>query len=328
MLEGAQELGDLKPSNAAWGTYAFSSPTTYLDDTYGNRACMFIDDNHAEYVEGKCSFGAQSNFWLRHRAYRQSSPTNGYDLVIFYDSAMNPLFKVRAFNNVTDILSYNGSSWDVLATASTRVFNSGLGFFDVNINIAVNGHFKVYKDDTITELDYEGDLSAFANIEYFRIYSAGSSNKSFSEVIWGDESTLAHRYISQPANAEGNYTAGSGDHTAVDETTIDTNDSVTFANANDRQSFTHAAFGSLPAGIVKSVCVNAYVANAAGGPQNIKGFLRKGGNDYDQATAYADIGLGFDVYRSVWHTDPATASPWVTNDAISVSVEFGHKAEA
>lgn len=327
MLEAAHELGECR-AVGPWSAYTFAGGTWH-DETYGNRNTPFIDNNSGDYLEVTYSTGPHGECWHRHRRYMQSAPTNGTTLVLLLNASDAAVARVFQNANKIRLEVFNGSSWVLLSEAATDfIVPSSLSFIDVHFNNDVSGEFTLYIDDALSECTYTGDLSAYDPIAKVRTYTASTNDVSIGEQIFGDESTIAHRYVCVPATGNGNYTAATGDYLDVDEDGIDTATNVTFATAGDRETFTHSAMSSLPSGAIKTVQVTGYVANAATGPQNVKASLRIGTTDYDQAAAYAGIGTGYTVYRARWDQNPSTVAAWVQADAVNVAMEFGYKAEA
>lgn len=271
-------------------------------------------------------------FWLRYYVAGGdvSVINSSAQMVNIYDDLGTAVFRLRGTANSQIIIDYwDGVAYQTLGTYfATEVFG---GFGDVKIVLGASGNISFY-DNNNQILSVNLDLSHISAIENiaFRTNVANANASHFSEIIWGDESTIEHRIAVGVPTSDGFYTDGVGGYSNVDDLNEDAL-TVSLSNANERNSFKHSAITAPPVDfVVKTVQVDTQLRNdgGVGGPQNAKAFLRINSVDYDQTTAYANIDAGYTYYKAKWDTNPSTSLAWLMTDALDVLKEFGIKAEA
>lgn len=296
--------------------------------TYGIRAAVQVGGLITDYISAGTGLGSFATFWDRFRVWTTGSSTSGRTLKEYRNSSGTAVFRLQF--TATDVLQaqyWNGSAW-VNIGATYTVPQSLLYVADLKIVCGGSGSFEFYVGEVL-QLSGSASMTSVTNIDEWRGYSTNSNAVNaavFSEMIWGDEPTVGHRFCLGPPTGNGTHTAGSGAFGDVDEAVTNDGDSSTLAAAADAETYTHGAM-TLPSGTVKAVMVNMRVKNAATGAQNVKARLRIGSTDYDQGSSYAGIGVGYTGYRARWATNPA-GGDWTPTTAGQTSNEFGALAVA
>jgi hypothetical protein len=306
-----------------------------FQNSYGIRQGSYVNSfTSTDWLGVPSGLGSFTTFW--HRAFIfHGTLLSGRTLFQYINSSATPVFRLQlTSNNVLQAQYWNGSAWtNIGSTYATTA--STLCKLDLKIVCGASGSFELYYT---TNMAVEGSLvlsgsasmTAVNNIDGIKTYSNNSSLAAslarHSEWIWGDETTVGHRYAWAPPTGDGTDTAGSGSYTDVDEAVTSDADTSTLSANGDAETYTHGTL-TAPAGAVKAVQVEARVRNQATGAQNVKARLRVGGTAYNQASNYASIGTSYTGYRARWDTNPATAATWVNATAIGTGIEFGLLAQ-
>lgn len=324
-LYAATELAELISSagNAVEGTTAST-----FSSTYGIRTATRPGTGSTDYITAGTGLGSFTTFWDRFTFYAASAITSGRTLRQYHNSSGTAVFRIQATSADTLQAQYwNGSAWTNIGTTFSTAITSTLRVFDIKIICGGSGSFEWYVGGSLYTSG-SASMTSVTNIDEWRGYStnAGTGEAYFSENIWGDESTIGHRYCIAPPTGDGTYTAGSGAFGDVDEAITNDADFSTLSANGDAETYTHGAM-TLPSGTVKAVQVSARVKNAATGAQNVKARLRLSSTNYDQASNYAGIGAGFTAYRARWGVDPSTSATWTQAAAKATGNEFGLLAQ-
>lgn len=241
-----------------------------------------------------------------------------------YNSALTEVFRLIGTASATFKAQYwNGSAW--VDIGSTYVITYGIRYtFDLNLVRGSSGSFALYVNGSGTPvLSGSADLSSITNFAKAR-FSGGTIY--YSQVIVSDQSTIGHRYYSKPPTGNGANTSWTGAFGDVDETTLSTTDFIESTVSGDVETFTGAAL-SIPTGVVKAVVVSTQSKNAASGPQNIQGCIRKGGTNYFSSNI-SGIGISYTPILAIFENDPSTSSSWTLSDASAATLEFGVRSQA
>lgn len=306
-------------------------------NSYGIRAASYINSTTSTEWLGVSSLGSFTSFWHRGFFYPVSDTfglASSRTLFEYANSSGTPVFRFQLTSTAVIQAQYwNGSSW--VNIGSTYTLAIALYKFDFKLVCGASGSFEFsitnnMAIDPPVVLSGSASMGSVTNIDRISSYSTTSSTPSSSAVrhsewIWGDESTVGHRYAFAAPTGNGTDTAGSGAFGDVDEAVTNDVDLSTLAANGDAETYTHGTM-TLPAGTVKAVVVESRVRNVAGGAQNVKARLRIGGTAYDQASNYSGISGSFTGYRARWATNPAGGS-WTQTTAGQTSNEFGLLAQ-
>lgn len=324
------ELGSITHS----GNAVEETTAGRFQNSYGIRAAAFVNSlTSTEWLGTEAGLGSFTTFWHRGFFYC-GSMASARTLFEYSNASTTPVFRLQTTS--TDVIQaqyWNGSAWVNIGSTWAHTFNT-LYKFDCKIICGASGSFEWYVTsnmsvDPTLALSGSASMVSVTDIDRIKTYATHASstagNPRNSEWIWGDESTIGHRYAFAAPTGNGTYTAGSGAFTDVDEAVTSDADLSTLAANGDAETYTHSAM-TLPAGAVKAVQIETRLRNVAGGAQNVKARIRVGGVDYDQASNYAGIGTSFSNYRARWATNPAGGS-WTSTTAGQVGNEFGLLAQ-
>lgn len=321
---------ELDAINAVGTGIAEVTTSGRYDSSYGIRCYISMGTLATNYLTAGTGLGSFTTFNLRFGLWTGTAGniTSGIDMVRLFNSSGTEVFRIRTTGTNTWQMQYwNGSSFtNIGATFSTAP--TFLYLYDLKIVCGGSGSVELYSNGTGPAIATgSASMTSVTNIDEFRLCNPNTvSPFGFSEIIWGDESTIGQRYCPSPPTGNGFYTAGSGAFGDVDEAVTNDSDLSTLAANGDAETYTHSAM-TLPSGTVKAVQVTARVKNGGSGPQNVKARLRKSSTDYDQGANYAGIGAAYTAYRARWATDPATGAAWTQANAAATAQEFGLVAQ-
>lgn len=305
-----------------------------IDTTYGIRATSYVSSSAAtdwlgvENLDGGPFSGAE--FW--HRGFFRSVGVPTAKTWYEYRSGGIGVFRLQTTaSNVAQFQYWDGDSWENVGDSFALSSNTNYKF---DLRILPGTGFEFYLGTNMSiepSLIMSGSASMplVDDIDGIRNYNtSGNTNQSArqQEWIWGDEPTVGHRYAWKAPNGNGTHTAGSGAFGDVDEAITTDTDVSTLAANGDAETYTHAAMGLPSVGTVKRVQLEARVRKVAGGAQNVKGRIRVGGVDYDQASNFAGIDAVYKPYVPQWATNPA-GGDWTLTTAGQTSNEFGLLAQ-
>lgn len=296
-----------------------------FDSTYGIRLALSAGNSASDYISSGTGLGSFTTYWHRFWFYRNNALTTGRAFLQLLNSSGTPVFQLLTGASSTIQAQYwNGSAW--VNIGSTYTVPSALSTFDLKLICGASGSFELYRNEVLV-LSGAASMGSVNNVDEWRHYAPTNFlvQDVFSEIIWGDEPTLGHRYAIRPPTGNGSDTAGSGTFTDVDEAITNDGDTSALASNGDAETYTHSAM-TLPSGTVKAVQIESRVKNASSGAQNVKGRLRIGGTAYDQASNFSGIGLTYNGYRARWASNPAGGA-WTQASASDVGNEFGLVAQ-
>jgi hypothetical protein len=310
-----------------------TTTSSRFNSAYGIRAAAFANSGVVTDWIGvnKLDGGPYvGDFW--HRGFMATVGVNsGRTLLEYCDDAGVPVFRLQQTATTTLQAQYwDGGAWvDIGATyvlATNTLFK-----YDLKIVTGASFDFAITSNMGIepsSVLAGAASMPLVTNIDRIRAYMNGNSGQmtAHSEWLWGDEPTVGHRYAWRPPSGDGTHTAGSGTFADVDEAVTSDLDVSTLAANGDAETYVHAAMTLPTVGTAKAVQLEARVRRVVGGAQNVKGRLRVGGVDYDQASNFAGIDSAYAPYVPQWATNPAGGN-WTLTTAGQVSNEFGLLAQ-
>jgi len=302
------------------------------DPTYGIRAAVYANSgDSADWIGVNELDGAPFNSTFWHRGFwRTTGVSSGRTLQEYCDDTDTPVFRLQQTSaNVIQAQYWDGDSWENVGSTYGLASNT---LFKYDLKIVCGASFILYVTTNMSlepeeVLSGSASMTEVANISRIRGYMNGNSGQMtrHSEWLWGDEQTIGHRISRATPTGDGTHTDGSGGFGDVDEDVTNDGDASTLAANGDSETYTHDAM-TLPTGDVKAVFLEARVRMVAGGAENVKGRIRIGGTDYDQASNFAGIGETYGPYRPRWATNPAGGG-WTQATASQVSNEFGLLAQ-
>lgn len=264
--------------------------------------------------------------------YNSNSSTfrNGVALLELLDNSEVPVLRLFSTSTTTAVLQYYNGSWN---TVGTGVWTLALDFTTAAIKSLViewectaDGALGLYLNGVQVER-VTGDFSALSSIASAKMYRMTSSNSDyFSEWIATLENNISYRYYLKPPNAAGALTAWSGAFGDIDETGISTVDYISSSAADQKITFKAAARTFASPVEVKAVVVSFYARKGSTGPTKIAPMLRISATDYE--TTEQSMGFGYQSFRAIIETNPATGIAWTRSEANDVNVEFGFKSAA
>ncbi len=308
------------------GNSGFNSSVVRCSIRVGNGAI-------AHYVETPVTT-SRTECWTHWDWWVGSSTSNsGSTLITLFNSSGTAVFRLQFTGSLSLQAQYwNGSAWTNIGSTYSISITTRYTF-DLKLICGASGSFALYVNGTGSPvMSGSASMTAVDNIAKRRWNACTSANGAsnnfthLSQVIVSDVSTLGHLYYSKPPTANGANTSWTSDYTAVDEVVLSTADFIESTVAGDVETFTGAAI-SIPTGVVKAVVVSTQSKNAASGPQNIQGCIRKGGTNY-YSSNISGIGISYTPIQAIFETDPSTSTAWTLADAGAASLEFGVRSQA
>lgn len=221
-----------------------------------------------------------------------------------------------------ELSRWNGSAWVVLGTVTdfqmwsmtTLVLSGVPATFDFYIKSGNPGDFRCYINGA-PAISLTGiDLSGVGTIDKFRM-QPWAGTIFFSEVIVATWNTLFSKIVMRFPTGNGTYQEWTnGGFGIVDDLDALSADVAVSPTADQRTTYTHAAFTALAANEVIGGVKVAIAANRdAAGPQNINIMTRIGGT-----TDYHDSNQALNVSQTrlskMWETSPASAVAWTMTE--------------
>jgi hypothetical protein len=140
--------------------------------------------------------------------------------------------------------------------------------------------------------------------------AGGNQDSGVSEIVAtsSDDPRVGMNCATLYYTGDGNDTDWAGTYTDVAELSEDTATVLTSTAAGEESSFLHTDVPALTAGVVvRAVIVSGKWRTAVGAPQNLSGYLRISGTNYDDADdpvqAVAAVAA---LLQFIWHLSPAT----------------------
>ena len=315
------------------GNATETTNSAFFDTTYGIRAAASAGSaDSTQWFGHDLDEGPYSgDFYYRFTLGIFNGMNSGRTLLEFLDNAEIPVFRLQITgSNIIQGQYWNGTAWTNVGGTYTfdghNQFRCDLRISDSSFSFATTSNMALEPSEVLSGSAVMTNVTNLASVKsYSTNGSSGGFGSFLSEIIFGDEPTIGHRYSWKPPTADGTDTAGSGTFADVDETTTSDVDFTTLAANGDAETYVHGTM-TLPAGTVKAVQIESRVRKVAGGAQNVKARLRVGGVTYDQATNFPNIDSNFKPYIAAWPTNPAGGS-WTPTTAGQVSNEFGLLAQ-
>jgi hypothetical protein len=282
------------------------------------------------YAEGMPSASA-TDAWIHFEMESDDfSSSTAVTRLSWYDSSANERIRVKYADSSTNQLTveyWNGSSFTALTAVSVEM--GGIRQ-TIDLHVVCNsgsGTIALYIAGT-ERLTATVNTTSISNLKKFRFTGGTISSLAVeawvSQVIMADESTIGWRLSTRYASGAGATTDWTGSYTEIDEIVYNDGDFINSSVADQVELFTNTG-PSLSGYTVRSVAVSARAKRGASGPQNIRMALRSAGTTYFSGSDIA-LGVAYAPVQTIWETDPATASDFLTS-AIS-TVQFGVKSIA
>lgn len=214
---------------------------------------------------------------------------------------------------------WDGSAWQDRGAVIDAL--GGRVRWDVYFRAGASGEVTVWRNEEQVAT-WSGDTGSLSieRLQFGNPVSFGAQVSVVSQILVSSTSTLRAKVSSRRPDSNGNYTAWTGDVTALDEAVSDFADQIVTNSTSDRESFTCSArsfSGYQPLAV--GVAMTGYRAGPSA--PKLRPFLRKGGVDYDGADVALDFGRSRHI--QLWATDPSTSTAWSAGDAGDAALEFG-----
>lgn len=213
------------------------------------------------------------------------------------------------------VSQWNGSSWSLLATATTNISNGFLGTVDLHIKLGNPGAIVLYVNQ-IPYISITPNLSAIASVDTLRMQGAGLTvTLAFSEVILSNWNTNGSKIVSAPPTGNSAVnTAWTGDYTDVNALSPGAGTYISSATAGQREGFTFAAFPALTAGqSIAGIGIGISGFSDLTSPQHIEMSTRISSTNYDGPSRSLPVALTY--LQMFWNNSPATGIAWTYAEA-------------
>lgn len=274
-----------------------------------------------------------NEYWAHFEINKVNTGTGLSDAVVGYDAANKGLWRLRMSSTNMSFQVWWAGQWRTSSGTVSVALPTGANTIDVHIVGGASGSVYVYVDDLIAinlpTLSYPTtELINMAYVAFASWFdSATESNRThYSEIIIADEDTRGMRVLTKPPTSDGALTTWTGGFADIDEIGVNDADSIVGVTNGDRSTFKADARTYSGALTVKAIALSARASRAASGPANLRHQLRKGGVNYDAATAIA-LGTALIGRASIWALDPSTGLAWTDTAAKDAALEFGFKVE-
>lgn len=216
---------------------------------------------------------------------------------------------------------YNGS---VEATGTTVLSEDTVYWIGIRVQIGVSGAYEVQINGTT---EFSGTCYQFTTS--FKEFVWGAYGNANSESYTLDVDNVVVRtdgfcqeaeVVRMAPDSQGNYTAWTGDYTAIDEVPVSTGDYITTSSDLVKESWGFESCSS--AGVDQDIlAVKLWTWMGRSGTQSAKLFLRISSTDYTHSSygGFASWSQGNLLYTK----NPATGADWTTTvlDSIEGGVE-------
>lgn len=211
---------------------------------------------------------------------------------------------------------WDGATFVVQGAAIPRP--GALNRWDIQLICGVSGAFAIYTGGTLLTSGALAEAD-FNNIAKVRVqYNQGCH---VSQFLCCDTDTRDQRYMQKLADADGNYTDGTGGFADINETILDEGTSITLPDVGDKATFTKPAI-AVPVGYeIAAMCVAAR-GRIGGTPTDAEFLIRSDG--VDSNSSGAGFNGGYEPRGHCLEIDPATAAQF--DEAGFNAAEFGLEA--
>ena len=280
-------------------------------------------------------FTGVTDFWASAYSYSPGNFSAPGELR-FYDttySTSQPVFRIKqqgtyytGWWTYLDFQMWNGSSWTTLVSSVTEA-QTALTKFDFEIvKDASAGAARIYLGESLDAEATSIDTTLVAwtsidQVEWYLPSTSGGDSWVVSALIIADETTIGMKFIQESITADGTNTDFAGAYTDIDETGLDTGDSITSQSTGDISTFTGSLDNVIDSGhdILASVLSINYTA--AGADKEIGAAYYVSATDYVGNSEVVSEGSG--VVNLIQATNPNTASAWSASEI--EGAEFGVK---
>jgi hypothetical protein len=187
------------------------------------------------------------------------------------------------------------------------------------LHLTLNTSFNFYVAGTIQASSAVVPTNGQATIDRI-MWGAGSNSNSYSQVMIDNYNNVDSHMNSKLANANGNYTAGTGGFGDIDDPILDDSDAISLPAVTNAKTFTKAAIPAVPSGLsITGMGVNARGRVGGGVVTDGKIRIRNGSTDSDSGNK--TFGASYGPRGHFFPIDPATGTTF-TESGLN-STEFG-----
>lgn len=299
------------------GNATQTTNTAYFDSRFVSEAC----DLALNKMIGVALPTSYTDIWISWCEYvygTLNTATDGSKVMVLGDTGHYIVLQDGDNGNIAFNVSTTGTN---SVRAGPRPFDyiGAVNRYDMHIQFNDAGSGRLLVDiwrnnRKITTEDRALSSHPSAGVQYVEFHNNDWGSFVVSEVIVATEDTRGLRMSPMNADAAGNYSAWDNDYTAFGGHS--SGQGITCNVNGDRESWSVSAYGgpSNPAGI-HSVNLVASAYKSPTGIQNVDGFLRLGGVDYDKGVNVSPTN-GHQACWS-WSLNPADSSPWETTDLVT-----------
>jgi hypothetical protein len=307
----------------AFNTLAFGRRNTGTvvdgDTTAGRFDSSYVADcikvpTESDYVEAAQPFidGSTSltgTFWLRFDTYLASYNGNAVDHVVFTmlnGTANAYRLKVNSGNMQVQYWNSGTSAWVNWGSSFSQW--SATALVTVVFKLVVNSSFELYVGGSLQANSSTVPTNGASAVTTTR-FTTVNANSFFSQIMGGDYDLRDSHLYSKLANGNGNYTAGTGTYTDINEAVLDDTTAISLPSIGNSKTFTKAAIAAIPSGYsIAGMVVNG--RGRVGGGTITDGKFRVRSSSTDSDSAGKSYNGGYEGRGHFFATDPATATTW------------------
>lgn len=215
---------------------------------------------------------------------------------------------------------WDGAALQTLGSASAPTAPDALHRIQIKIVCGVGGSIGIWQGTTKIFTDPGTGLNAaVTNIARARVLHWGNGSSMWVSMGQGaDYDVRDARFAAGTVNGNGNYTAGTGSSTDVDDTVLDDSDAIVLPASGNKKTFTKPSI-TLPGGYgIANAWVNARARVSGGVVTNGKVTFRSGSTDASTATVGPNG--GYEPRAGYTATDPATSAVFTQSGYNSLEI--------
>lgn len=280
--------------------------------------------NKGPFLDGSSSLAG--TVWTRFDAYLSNVGNNGDPLLLMMNGADNAYrltFPAAAGGNTGQIQYWNSGTSAWVNWGGTFGFAPAT-IHTVVIKLVINTSFELWLNGTSVASSAVAPTNGAAAVTDYRWGATNVSGATWISQVMGADYDLRDSHVmSKVANANGNYTDGTGTYTDINETALDEGTAIGLPAVGNKKSFTKTAI-ALPVGQVISGMVVNGRCRVGGVPADAKFLCRSSATD--ALSSELDLTAGYEPRGKIFTTDPNTAGAW--SEAGFNAAEFGMEAVA
>jgi hypothetical protein len=310
------------------GTASNTEDTGVADAAY-ERTGMRVGNNGGGNLTSAPDWAPANEIWHRFNYKCDGGYSNGFRLWAVMNSSGQILAQIVCVSGAAQFQVWDGVALVNVGATFGYVGAGAKGRFDIHVLGGNPGQIDVYggaPGSQALQLSTTGNYSSVVNM--VRIYHEPAS------IAGGFWTEVAHEIVQttptlnatsevEPPTSNGADVDGTGTYTNVDESSYSDTDYINFTAAGQHQSFKSAARTGTQA-IVLGVTISCRAWYEAGGPTQIKPYIKIGGTRYYGST-FA-LTLTAKGYQYTWQTNPATSAAFTVTEVNDATLEWGWEA--